>query len=510
MEKKSTVITFRNNIDSLIMGLLSGIFIYTLIKFHGIGISPDSVSYTAVARNMVKGNGITDFNGKPLIIFPATYPIFLSAISFIFSKDVLLIASIINATLIAIVVFLTGCILQKITLKHVLYKWAVLSTLPISYCIMEVYTMLWSETLFIYFSLLFLVLLFNYVNRPTTIKLIIVALITAIACDTRIAGISILATGLFFIIINQNISVKYKIIHSIIFGLISVSLLVINLIRNQVVDGTATGIRLKSDTPLIKNIDYFGNTVFEWMHLQLDCYSLSLFIAITIILLMGLFKLRLLLIKKKTHNLSTIILSFTVIYIAFIIITSSISKYETINNRLLSPAFIPFVLSCSLFFPWLMHHIRNVRFRFFLVAFIVILYLTYQYKQYNLAHDFYEQTKENGIPGYTEMGWQESKMVQMLEKKQPFFKTNIPIYSNAADAVYFYSSLLASTIPEITHTQEIKSYTNQDPHYVVWFTNEFDNKQLLRREVITKYRSLDTLLTFDDGVIYWSKKKPIP
>ena len=112
-----------------------------------------------------------------------------------------------------------------------------------------------------------------------------------------------------------------------------------------------------------------------------------------------------------------------------------------------------------------------------------------------------------GIPGYTDATWQQSPIVKYLQQRHSNFKHGIYIYANANDAVYFFSGLSCETVPEAVHYQEIKDYYTTAPHYIVWFTNEFDNPNILRLQTIQQYRHLDTLQTFADGYILMSSLK---
>ena len=142
------------------------------------------------------------------------------------------------------------------------------------------------------------------------------------------------------------------------------------------------------------------------------------------------------------------------------------------------------------------------------IGVVTCLFLLLQYRQAKAAKELQAQYKESGIPGYTESGWQESDIVQFIKYKQAFFKSDKPIYSNANDAVYFYNpELSAQDLPEPAHTADLKDYHESNPNYIIWFTNDFDNKSIIRLKEIAKFRQLDTLVKLNDGLILWSSPK---
>jgi hypothetical protein len=211
---------------------------------------------------------------------------------------------------------------------------------------------------------------------------------------------------------------------------------------------------------------------------------------------------------KKQSAFETIVLAFCLSYLFFILITSTISRYEKINNRLLSPAFIPLLLSISFYIPQLINKIKTKSLRIIPIGVVAYLFLLLQYRQAKAARELQVQYKESGIPGYTEEGWQERDMVQFIKFKKDFFKSDKPIYSNANDAVYFFNpELPAEELPEPSHTADLRDYRESNPNYIIWFTNDFDNKSIMRLEEIAQFRQLDTLVKLDDGLILWSCPK---
>ena len=508
MSEHPRVLNFTYYIDSLVAAIIGSVFVFILTHYHGVGISPDSVSYSGTARNLCQGQGLVDFDENALIIFPAGYPVFLGILSFLTHIDVIILAPIINAVLVGILIFIYGCMLERFYKRSLWYKLAILSIIPFCYTIIDVYMMLWSETFFMALLVFFLFFLGKYLSAPTLLNLILPSFLTAIACDTRIAGISILGTGILLILLQYKIPVLKKILHLVLFTCIGLALLVANLLHNLAETGTFTGIRQPSTTPLLTNIQYVGDTFLQWFQLPGVSSAFSISIAIVVILAIGIvFLFRFFLLEKQT-SYETITLAFCLVYIFFILITSTISRYEKINDRLLSPAFIPLLISISFYIPFLIRKIKTKYLQMVTVGFIAVLFLLLQYRQVTTAKELQLQYKENGIPGYTELGWQESDIVKFIKYKKNFFKSDIAVYSNANDAVYFFNpELSAQDLPEPAHTSDLKDYRVSDTNYIIWFSNDFDNKSIIRLKEIASFRQLDTLVKLNDGIIMMSSPK---
>src|SRR5579871_2020639 len=201
----------KNNLDSAIPAIAGFLIILIYTRHSGIGISPDSVVYMSVARNIHAHGALLDFNARPLVIFPAFYPAFLSAIMFITTLDPMQFAPILNAFLFALVIHLSGWIMEKFLTTSKWYKHFILSCIVISPCLLEIYSMLWSETLFILLLLFFIIALKNYFNEHTVKAMLPIAIITGIACITRYAGVTFAGTFALFLVLEHKINKKEKI-----------------------------------------------------------------------------------------------------------------------------------------------------------------------------------------------------------------------------------------------------------------------------------------------------------
>ena len=220
----------------------AGFFIIFLFTRHsGIGICPDGVVYTTAAENISVTGKYTDFTHGFVIDFPAFYSIFLSGIIWLTGLKPLAFAPFLNAFLFAVIIYLAGNIMEQFEYKSKWYKAAILSCIVLSPGLLEDYSMMWSETLFILFLLLFIMAMYHYLRSGSRKALIAAAIITSLACITRYAGITVIATGGIIILVNNRLSLQKRFVDGLIFGAISPLLLIINLWRNYMVSGTLTG-----------------------------------------------------------------------------------------------------------------------------------------------------------------------------------------------------------------------------------------------------------------------------
>lgn len=490
---------FFKNLYIVIIALTGFIFILMLANYGGIGLSPDSITYTSVAKSLAQNGSFHQYDDAPFVDFPAGYPLFLSIIFKISGSDYVHTGMYINAILFAALLFICGLVLQRFTHMPVTYKIAALICIVFNPGLQEVYSMLWSETLFIMLSVLFMIALYEYMQTGNVKNLLFAALVVSIMCIVRYAGIAFIAAGGFIILFMKHISVKQKIIHLLLFASLAVSLLTCNLIRNYLVEGFATGEREKSITPLLSNIYYFGTVLFNWFSLQSTNRLIVILFAIIFIILLIAAVAWHFLTKKNNATPGYISAVFALIYILFIIIAASVSRFERIDSRLITPAFIPLIFTLVY---WLNKFAAATRgsMKFICISINIVIAVLLISAEFNNSYASYSDIKDYGIPGYTDDDWRLSQTVQFIQAHSKDFGAT-DIYSNANDAVYFFTQKHAQQLPHKESPEEIKELIDEDTFYIVWFSFT-DNDDDVSLKYILQNKPMKIIHQFKDGVVY--------
>jgi hypothetical protein len=492
--------------DTLIAAIAGFIIIHAFAKHGGIGISPDSVVYLSAARNIHSTGSFIDFDNKPLVIFPLLYPLFLSFVMLVSHHDPLAFAPILNPFLFALAIYIAGRMMERFVNHSRWYQQIALFSLTLSPCLLEIYSMLWSETIFVLLLLFFIILLSRYLKSPTIINLFLVSLITGLACVTRYAGITLIATGGLMLILSFNLSLRKKIIHAVIFTIISSSFLIANLIRNHAHSATLTGDREKSITSVFDNIYYFGYVLCDWLPLPENSYFIAFVTAafLIIIFTMVFFRRRIGNIHFESYeNIST---GFFAIYGLFMISSATFSRYELFSSRLVSPAFIPMVWGGS---SMIMLYRDSVSAKSRLWVTVITLFIFGCFQINQLKDDFenYDGIKDAGVPGYTEDPWnRDSEIVNFLRKNYKSLEPGYTLYSNSDEAIYFYTGLPCEMIPHRLSEEEKKYFSWAGKCYVIWF-DDTTNTELMSLEETLRFRNLKILYQFNNGAIYITPPK---
>ncbi|QKJ29651.1 glycosyltransferase family 39 protein [Mucilaginibacter mali] len=488
------------NIDCLIAALAGFYIIHMFARYSGIGISPDSIMYASTAQNIHDHFSLITFNNLPLTFFPVFYPTFLSICIFISGGvDPVSAGPVINGLLFGAVIYLTGYITTKFKAPSLVYKWLILIAVVLSPALQEIYMYLWSETLFILVILIFVIAYHKYLQTHSTKALIIVSVVAAIGCITRYAGVTLVAAGGLLILIDGRLKPKQKFIHLLTFGAIGISLVVGNFILNKLSTGLSTGTREPSITPFKENLYYFGTVILDWAGLPASFDPIA--VAFAVIVILGLATL--FIVRVAQHHLNSyenIIICYTLTYGLFILVIATISRFERMNSRLLSPMFVPLLLSFTCWIPDLIKYIK-FRKKWLLATPFVIAMLAYEYTIARIDYQTYDDFCEYGIPGYTDDDWNKSDFIVFLKQHKHIFKPGYPIYSDADEAVYMFTGMHSTLMPHKFFKKDVEKLYQQKKFYLIDF-KKMESPELVGLKELQEHKKLTRLYDFKDGAVY--------
>ncbi len=497
--KYFTLPIIRHYWSAALAAAIAFVWVAFYTKHSGIGISPDSVAYLSTANHIAQDFNFTDFSHKPFVNFPLGYPIFLAVVSWITSIPVMSLAPITNSCLFAIVLFITSYILQKIKINAGLTNLLLLLLMLSSPALLEVYSMLWSETLFIVFGLLFFCSLNKYCSTLSGRWLLITAMLASLATEVRYIGITLLITGVIFIVQVGAIGFVKKTSYLFIFIGLGSLLPGINILCNKLNTGTWAGMRQQAERSFSYNLIDFINVLHDWFPLTKANNMILMTSCICLVLFFCTYQFYKFLQQPSNSIYIAILSCFIIVYIAFILFIASVSRFENLSSRLISPIFIPLmVVLINFIYTFIRSKSGSLKKGFVVIAVIVFLN---QYKHHYQVHAAaWEGIGYAGIPGYTEDQWTNSATIKYFKKEYQNYAS--PIYSNANDAIYFFTSAQAFSLPHKDSPEEIKLLIKQPSLYLVWF-NDGHNNDLINFTCLLKHKKLKHHWKFNDGAIYY-------
>ena len=498
--KQMRLSRYITNLDSFIFACIGFYAIYLYTSYSGVGLSPDSLMYASAADSFQAHGNFMTFNKTPITFFPVFYPFFLGMIQFVSRVNAVGAGTFINSFLFASVVFTTGWIMERFLSHSRIYKWIILIAIILSPALLEIYSFLWSETLFILEILLFIVAYWKYTHGHTMKALIITALITAIACITRYAGITIVGTGCLMILLDFELPIRKKIEHLLIYGAVSISLLTANLVYNSTVTGLSTGTREPSITPFSQNLFRVGTVINDWGALSDKADKFAILVTCVIMLsLIGVLAFKTL--KHRINSYENVVIGFAVVYGSFMIILATFSRFEPINSRLLSPMFIPLLISCTSWVPDVLRGITNKKIKHPLAGIAIAAMLLFEYSTAQVDYQRYDDENDFGVPGYSDDSWNKSEFAPYLKEHKREFDPNIPIYSDANEAVWLFTGMSSQLVPHSFFQRDVDKFYTQKKFYVIWFDSLY-NHELISLKDIMAHKKVTKIGGAKEGEIY--------
>lgn len=454
----------------------------------------------------------------------------LSSIELIVGLDPVESARYINAILFGLIVYLSGLILSRYLTYFSTVIVGMLAVL-LSPVLFSVAIYAWTEPLFILWTLLYLLLLDSYLKKKSTAVLMLLAIVTGMASLTRYVGLSFTLSGVGTILLLQRSSLRSNLFHILLFSAISVAPLGAWVVRNLAVANTLLGDRDPSRIPLyfnlylilIKCLNWFVPTDYIAERLQSTRGGFVLGAIAGYLVGTG-WPPKNAWRESKTafYRVGTILL-FILFYLVILVAASTLAAYDGINSRLLSPIYVPTVLTVLFIIEQkLAGQTRHISFRVLRSAFILrkgylvvaLLIAWLAMPSLELSHTA-NQLTQTGL-GYNHVSWRTSDTLSYLRSQEYSGGEDSPIYSNDPEAVYIHTGATTISSPEA------QGYNSNEPRrsvasiagawpssptaLLVWFHGT-DRDHLYEVEDLKRAANISVVARLADGTIYRASAK---
>ncbi len=489
----------------------------------GVGTSPDSASFVSVARNLISGNGYRDVYGTDAALRPPLYPGLL-AFTGLLGLDPLIIARWLNAALFGANVVLVGLILRRDA--RMVWTPIVGSFLALT-CVdmLEIHSMAWSEPLFIFLGLLGLLWLSAYAKRRARGLLLASAAAIALTMMTRYAGLAFAATGLAVIWLLTKQKLLRKLADSALFTLTAFLPTLAWAVRNMIATGTATGRITSFQFVLPQHIKRGLGTVSLWImppRIPLTDVPVPPVVRITVVLaaIVAIVLVARLTLQRRARSGTTqagphldklpLVMGMCVVLYAAMLagyVTFS-DRYAAFNLRYLSPAFPPALIFVVSLGDRLLRDAR--RRRVIITAGVLVTLFALWYA--NRAFWWVTWRHGEGL-GLASKAWHNSELVSRARELGP----DVPIFSNAIDALYFHLDRATTQIPSKIKTVRYAYARNEhladdldamrrrlerEGGIIVFFDKIKGRAYLVSQEDLERAMPLRVRTQAADGVIY--------
>jgi hypothetical protein len=485
---------WKQQIWFMLIGLLGAGWLWFVMSQHGIGISPDSAGYLAVASNLIEGKGFVSYSGEPLIVHPPLYPLAVATLSFLFGLELTTSALVLNLLLIASTAFVSGNLTFLVT-NSFLVSLFVCFSIILGIPIFQVFIYAWSEPTFIFFLSVAFLYLVKFIEYRDKIYLLVSSVFVSLACTTRYAGIFILISFIIFLvfIFRKDIVKRRNEIYTFLF--ISSFPLYLWGMRNYILSRTFFG---RSRNPLHSFSEHslgFVNAVTSWFIFPVNYFQnktllfLVAFLLIFILLVIGV---------KEIANLKVLsLVVFIFLYLLLLFIACVSTHQNLIDNRLLSPIFIPLGIVLIDFFYrriclQLMDKISK-RVRPWLVVLGLIAWFTYPAIS---TLKFGLEVRKEGL-GYQSVHWQTSETLAYIRRAREELH-QLPIYTNDPEGLYFLTHIQAGRLSIQFHP----NWPAAGRAYLICFKQGYLGDCLEILDRLRQNPDIRPVAEFSDGTIY--------
>jgi len=498
-----------------LIGALGGIFIIVSALKYGPAISTDSVAYIYAAESFIAGRGFVYFGYEsPFIQWPPLFPALIGVVSAL-GLETSQAALYLNAVVFAMIIFFSGLWFCRNVRRYVFAvvgTFAVLLSIPV----FKVAKFVWSEPLLILFSLIFFISIENYLKKESNIHLLLAAVFTALACLTRYMGVVLVFTGLLMLLFQSKKLIR-KFVDMLIFGFVSSFPLSLWAIRNYIASSTFFGARTVSNYTLIQNVKFALNTVISWFlpvqkllvvmgRGKTVLLTIIILAAVIVFVLAGVFAaLRSKHGKTPCTSLTGLLIAsaYIAIYTAYLIASATSVAFDTIDNRLMAPVFVPLVLIIVVAADGIADAFKqeNVQ-RITTVVTAVIFSIMLVYPAMSIAADI-RNSLRSGAGIFSSDVWHGSDLIAYLRENPPKHQ----VYSNFPDAVYALTGIPArytpkkNSLPDYGFERFEKKVKEDKTSYIVWF-NKNTSSSFYNVDELRRYFKIKKIADLEDGEIY--------
>ena len=227
-----------DSFDALIVGAsaLGAAFILARTLPHGVGLTHDSLHYIEVARNVLAGEGLTNYDGAIHTIWPPGYPILL-AVAGLGIIDPHSIAAPLNAVLFGLTILVVGLYLRRRLETGFLALWACVA-LALALPLVDLARFALSDTAFILFATLALTQTDRALRDDGRSALAWAAIFCALAWQTRYIGAATPALTGLALLLAGGMPLTRRLRRAAFFAAIAGAPMALWMLRNYLARGS--------------------------------------------------------------------------------------------------------------------------------------------------------------------------------------------------------------------------------------------------------------------------------
>jgi hypothetical protein len=413
---------------------------------NGIELTHDSGYYVQAAKSFANYNLFLDIHGNRLTLYPPGYALWLSFYKYT-GLDILTFAMWSNAIFFLCLLIVSIFILKKSIINPIV-RLIAYSSVGLSAVMIQNGVFLWSDLLFIVFSVAYLSALTTYLENQTGISFFLLVLFSIAGFYIRYIGITFIFSTVIAITLSSNFSIAEKIKNIISYSIYTGFLIGVWLIRNYIVSGSLSIEYSKGSKSFLKNIMDALELISTYFIPNSLASPIKLTFIIILIIALVFYSLKL---RKQLPAAFNALTSFIFSYLGFFILINTIKDICDFDDRYLSPVFIPLMIATFIVID---KAIENFKYKKYLIS-VLCLWLIYPaYRTYKNGLQWY-----NGV-GYNSADWKNNEVLNEVNQ----LPQNLIISNNPIPII-----LINNTT---AYSLDFKNTQGKDFYFVEWTNGE--------------------------------------
>lgn len=310
---------------------------------YGVGLHFDSAWYLTTARNLLEGDGFVQAGGVRYENWPPLYPLLLAAAT-LGAFDPYEAAGPLNAAAFGLTILVAGRWMRQRLASRFLAAWCCLA-IAFSAPVAGAATLAWSEPLFILFVTLSLSETDAYLETGRRRSLLTAAGAAALACLTRYTGVVLLAAMLPLLALRPGAAPRERARDLAAWTLIAALPLAAWLLRNLLLTGAPIADRGPAAVPLEGHLRLALEVFAGWLRpppgVSAVAPASALLVALDAAALAGFLRW-----AQRGRGAATapVAGAFAFAYLAAMILAVATTDLTPLNDRYLSPAYVPLLV----------------------------------------------------------------------------------------------------------------------------------------------------------------------
>jgi len=417
---------------------------------HGTGTTSDTASYFAVAEHLLQGRGFTGYDGNPYSSWPPLFPMMLS-VGGLLGMEASAAARWINVLAFAITVGALAVWLRD-RMHSGFLRWAAPCFFLFAYPLLRVSIHAWTEPLFVLFSSLFLLILARGPAERGRAAFAALVLLATLAWLDRYVGITLVGTGALILLLEGGGGFARRLGRAVLFGALASLLPLIWILRNMALTGAPAGERSPSTFSFLTNLQSALKQMGWWIvpeRLGAPGGILALLAVLAFLLVVG---SRFRHGGEGTRRDLRVFALYSLLYLAFMLYTSSRYAFEVLHTRYLIGIHVPLFLAFFRVLDPLLAKRRGLLPR--ALAALLSVWLLYPAAQSLVV---VRQSRAEGIYDYTLPAWRGSDLIACVKTDPPRDR----LLSNQPEALYLLAGLESERSPRRTYHPTSRTPTGE-------------------------------------------------